>query len=546
MHSSRIIFFIAFLALVLQTNAQSLQSLLEGKYTFVVAKDGTGDYNTVQEAINAVPDNSSNRTVIFIKNGKYVEKITVKSSKQNLTLIGESIDSTILSWGDWAQKKEYWYKYSPTDSIFLSNNSTKEVGTQYTYSFGVAATNFVATNLCFENSAGRVGQAVAFRSYSGADKIILYHIQMYGNQDTYYAQNPGRTYVRDCFLEGNTDFIFGRGVLLVDSCVLWANADGAKYTAASTDQNWKFGYVIMNSKITGNSGISAILGRNWREYAQTVYLNCDEGSLISPIGWAQMASTYVNTFYAEYNCRGLGWAPTKRISWAKILSDDQAKRYVMDSIFAKDVNPTPFADNWKPYIDNDSILSVIKTNTFKVLDSINSIAEIATIKINGIDLAGFKSYIYSYSYNVSGNNKTPVISVTPAMIGSEVSIVQIDTIPSSAKIIVVSKNGVYKKEYTIKFNYSNSVDENVKSMRHAIKNPFNQQLEVNFTNTESASANVSIFNINGILVRNRNLTNLKPGWIKVVIDTENLLNGTYFYQIVAGEYKAKGKIIKIQ
>lgn len=176
------------LLLVLLNVWTGLSAQTSLKYDFVVAQDGSGDFVTVQQAINAVPDYRKKTTVIFIKNGIYKEKLILPESKSSVCLIGESKTGTILTYDDYAGKK---------------NSFGEEKGTSGSASFYIYGPNFHAENLTFENSSGPVGQAVAV--LVKGDKAVFVNCRFLGFQDTLYAygnQNGlSRQYYKDCYIE---------------------------------------------------------------------------------------------------------------------------------------------------------------------------------------------------------------------------------------------------------------------------------------------------------------------------------------------------------
>ncbi|MBN1127825.1 MAG: hypothetical protein JXA71_02490, partial [Chitinispirillaceae bacterium] len=222
-------------------------SIAQIKYDMTVAKDGSGSHSTVQAAFNAVPKNSATRTVIYIKNGSYKEKLTLETDRKNVTVIGQSRDNVKLTWDDYSGK--------------VVNGET--IGTSTSRSTYIKAEGFCAVNLSFENSAGPVGQALAI--YIGGDKAIFYNCKFLGRQDTYYAGNC-RQFIRNCYIEGTTDFMFGPSTTWFDSCQIYSYG-GTAITAASTEQYVTYGYVYRYCTISGASGVSTALGRPWRPYA---------------------------------------------------------------------------------------------------------------------------------------------------------------------------------------------------------------------------------------------------------------------------------------
>lgn len=296
----------------------TLSGTAQAKYDFVVAKDGSGNFKTVQDAINAVPDFRKNRTTIFIKNGTYKEKLILPASKQSVTFIGEDVKKTILTYDDFAQKK---------------NRFGEEVGTTGSSSFYIFGSDFTAENITFENSAGPVGQAVAVRIEG--DRIYFKNCRFLGNQDTLYTYGEkSRQYYQNCYIEGTVDFIFGWSTAYFDNCEIFCKNNGY-ITAASTQQGAKYGYVFRNCNITGSASENSFyLGRPWRPYAQTVFLECKLGKQIKPEGWHNWGKPEAEqtTFYAEYKSTGPGANPKARVKWAKLLTDEQAKEFTPDKV----------------------------------------------------------------------------------------------------------------------------------------------------------------------------------------------------------------------
>lgn len=301
-------------------------------YDIVVAPDGSGNFKTIQDAINAVHDNITKRTVIFIKTGVYKEKISISSSKKNLTLLGEDIDKTVITFDDYSKK--------------LIGKDTLNTWTSYTVT--VDADGFVAENLTFENSAGNVGQAVAVRIIS--DKVMFRNCRFLGHQDTLFAHGIGRIYFLNCYIEGTTDFIFGSAVALFENCQIHSKKD-SYITAASTPLGNTFGYVFKNCTLTADSGIHKVyLGRPWRAYAKVVYINCNMGSHIRSEGWDNWKNPdkEKTVYYAEYKCTGPGSDTSGRVSWSKQLTDTETENYTIEKIFTRDSVPMPVLGNWNP------------------------------------------------------------------------------------------------------------------------------------------------------------------------------------------------------
>ena len=301
-----------------------LQAQFTVHYDFIVAKDGTGDYKTVQEAINAVPDMRKKETIILVKKGVYKEKLVLAQSKAGVRLIGESLDKTIITYDDFANKK---------------NRFGEDMGTSGSSGFYIFGNNFTAENITFSNTAGPIGQAVAV--FVAGDKVKFTNCKFLGFQDTLYTWGyESRQYYKNCYIEGTVDFIFGSSTAVFDSCTIFGKKAGY-LTAASTPKNNKYGYVFINCHITGDAPPHSFkLGRPWRPYAKTVFITCKLDKLIDPKGWDNWGKSEneKTTFYAEYKNYGAGAASNNRVPWSYQLSDEEAKNYTLAMIFG-DWNP---------------------------------------------------------------------------------------------------------------------------------------------------------------------------------------------------------------
>lgn len=317
---SRITIVLAFCLISLGTQSQD--------FDFVVAKDGSGDFQTVQEAFMAVPDFRKEETKILLKPGVYKEKLILPDSKTNVSLIGEDPLTTILTFDDFAQKK---------------NKFGEEMGTTGSTSFFVFGDGFFAKNITFENSAGPVGQAVAVRVTG--DKVVFEKCRFLGFQDTLYPQGDrSRQYYKDCYIEGTVDFIFGWSTAFFDNCEIYSKAPNGYVTAASTNEGSPFGFVFLNCQLTGDSPESSVyLGRPWRDYAQTVFINTEMGAHIKPEGWHNWSKPNAEktAYYGEFNSSGAGASPSARVSWSHQLSEAEVKKYSLENVLGG-------ADQWNP------------------------------------------------------------------------------------------------------------------------------------------------------------------------------------------------------
>jgi pectinesterase len=294
------------------------------KYDVVVAQDGSGNYTTVQAAINAVPDLQEKRTRIYIKAGVYKEKLMLPATKTNVSFVGEDAQKTVLTYDDFAAKQ---------------NSKGAEIGTSKSASFFVNGNGFTAENITFENSSGPVGQAVAVRI--DGDKVIFRNCRFLGFQDTLYPHgDKSRQYYKNCYIEGTVDFIFGLSTALFEDCTIFCKKQGY-ITAASTPESNPYGFVFRHCKITGSApACSFFLGRPWRPYAKVVFLECELGNVINPQGWHKWNNTQndMTAYYAEYHNTGAGADTHQRVNWSKILTSKDAKLYQTATILR----------DWKP------------------------------------------------------------------------------------------------------------------------------------------------------------------------------------------------------
>ncbi|MGB5382816.1 MAG: pectate lyase [Lutimonas sp.] len=286
------------------------------EFHMVVSKDGTGDFASIQEAINHAKSFPDRRIIIEIKNGVYREKVSVPEWNTKISLIGESREHTIITYDDFFDKMK------------LGRNSTF-----YTYTLLVQGDDFLAKNLTIQNTSGEVGQAVALSVFANRTSIINCRIR--GNQDTLYVSGDGnKQYFKDCYIEGTTDFIFGGATALFQNCTIHSKKD-SYITAASTSEGNEYGFVFVNCNLTADKDVNAVyLGRPWRIYAKTVFIDCKMGSHIKPEGWHNWSNpeSEKTAFYAEYNCTGKGFQPGKRVVWSHQLSSSEAKKYSLKNI----------------------------------------------------------------------------------------------------------------------------------------------------------------------------------------------------------------------
>jgi hypothetical protein len=198
------------------------------------------------------------------------------------------------------------------------------------YTFRTDAPDFTAMNMTFQNTS-KSRQAVAL--HANGDRQMYLHCRILGWQDTYFNNIRSRHYLKDCYIEGATDFIFGFGIDLFDSCLVKELKSGAPITAAATAINRRFGYVFRYCKIT-SGGASFSLGRPWWNHARVVFFKSWESPKLSGGGWTGNRKREATGFFREYKCTGGGYKPSSRVKWAGQLTDEEAKSYELDTIFS--------------------------------------------------------------------------------------------------------------------------------------------------------------------------------------------------------------------
>jgi pectinesterase len=304
--------------------------LAQDKYEMTVSADGSGDFKTIQQAIESCKSFPDRRITIFVKNGIYHEKVVVPACNPNLSIIGESAEKTIITYDDYFGK------------INRGRNSTF-----FTYTLLVEADDFIAENLTIENSAGPVGQAVAL--HVEGDRCVFRNCRILGNQDTLYTGGVNSClYFAGCYIEGTTDFIFGASTALFDSCTIHSKANSF-ITAASTIKGKSFGYVFIECNLTAAAGLQKIyLGRPWRDFARVVFINCNLGPQIVAEGWAnwQGTSRDKTAFFAEYGNSGPGADLSKRVPWSHQLTKKEALKYTLKNILAPEKNSDIKPEQW--------------------------------------------------------------------------------------------------------------------------------------------------------------------------------------------------------
>ncbi|HAO46409.1 MAG TPA: pectinesterase family protein [Ferruginibacter sp.] len=297
------------------------------KYVFTVAKDGSGEYKYIQDAIDAMRVYPLAPITLYIKNGTYNEKIELPANNTDVTFIGESVDKTIITFSDYSGRGKH--------TTFTS------------FTAKISGNRFRAENITFANTAGPVGQALAL--YVDADKAVFKNCKFLGNQDTIFTSGEtSRQYFVDCYIEGTTDFLFGPATTVFQHCTIRAKSNSF-ITAASTTEGKKFGYVFLDCKVIADSAVTKVyLGRPWRAHSKTVFIRCELPKQVAPERWNNWnnPANEQTVYYAEYKSTGEGAEASQRVGWSKLLTDKEAKEYTPENIFAGNNPSLPLETTW--------------------------------------------------------------------------------------------------------------------------------------------------------------------------------------------------------
>lgn len=294
----------------------------ERQDTIVVSRDGTGNFRTLQEAIESARAFMDYTVTIYVRNGVYKEKVIVPSWVENIDIIGEDRDKTIITYDDHA--------------------NINKMGTFRTYTVKVEGSDITFKNLTIENNAAQLGQAVAL--HTEGDRLKFINCRILGNQDTIYTgAKSTRLYFKDCYIDGTTDFIFGPSTALFEDCIIHSKRN-SYVTAASTPKEAKYGYVFKHCKLTAEPGVDKVyLGRPWRPYAYTLFIECELGKHIVSAGWHNWGkqSNEETARYMEYKNTGEGANASERVAWSKQLTKKEAEAVTVDAIFRTQSNWNP-------------------------------------------------------------------------------------------------------------------------------------------------------------------------------------------------------------
>lgn len=324
-----------------------------------VSKDSKGDYKTIKEALDAIPNDNKTPVKIFIYNGEYREKLLI--NKPFLTIQGESAEGAIITFSDYAK-------------MTLPDGELR--GTFRTSTVMIDTHDVTVRNLTISNEAGPgylVGQAIAL--YVDGDQLEFDKCRILGNQDTLFTgplpktplvdngfKGPkehaprinGRQYFKNCYIEGNIDFIFGSATTYFGFCEIFTKnvtkmeeqetSTGVRgyVTAASTPEGQNYGYVFNECKFTSDCPPNTVyLGRPWRNYAKVVLIHCQLGAHIKEEGWCDWnkKEAHDTVLFAEYESTGSKAGDIlieKRVPWSKQLSKEDVLFYSKEKVYKND------------------------------------------------------------------------------------------------------------------------------------------------------------------------------------------------------------------
>lgn len=264
-----------------------------------------GNVTSVQKAVDMVPENNKERCTIRIAPGTYREQIRIPANKPFISFIGENAETTKITF----------------------NISNKQAGsTSAAFAVYIGGHDFYAENITFENSFGQGSQAVAL--LVEADRSVFNKCRFLGWQDTLYAKN-GRQYYKDSYIEGHVDFIFGQAAAVFENCTIHSKGDGYISAPMRFSENENSGLIFIGCRLTSeNTSKGVYLGRPWRDYGRSVFINTQMDADIRPEGWHHWQPNRERTaFLAEHNSKGKGSGKSTRAVWSKQLSEDESRAF---------------------------------------------------------------------------------------------------------------------------------------------------------------------------------------------------------------------------
>lgn len=520
--------------------------------TVIVAQDGSGDYKTVQAAFNAVPDNYTGKWTIYVRNGMYHEKDTLDAGKSNVILEGQSRDSTVI-WND-----DYGDKYG-------SGNP----GTSGSFTVEINANDFTAKNITIQNTyspqSGVSGtQAVALEVNGDRQQYI--NCRLLGYQDTYYTRGgsgTGRIWMKNDTITGSVDFIFGRDIVVFDSCVIHETRNSGTLTAASTDETSLYGYVFRNCKIIsdsigydGNPVKEFYLGRPWQAGPRTVFIHCYEPANLDSIGW--LAWNVAPALYAENQCYGPGSGTKYRVGWSAQLSDSAAKLYTLKNIFAKNsASSKLIVADWMPPdatpLDNapfpDSTFSVKMTSfTSTVQNGVVTLNWQTSSEVNNLGFNVLRKAASDTGYVLIASYKND-----PSLVGDGVGAT--DSPKSySYSDTAVKKGATYSYElqsmsiYGVTKEFNELSVTGVKrqgtvpksyALMQNFPNPFNPTTTIEYDVPYTSRVSIQVFDVLGRRVETLVSGQKAAGTYRVTFNGDRYASGVYFYRMTAVSPKGR-------
>ncbi|WP_312821912.1 pectinesterase family protein [Epilithonimonas sp.] len=408
-----------------------------------IAKDGSGNYTTVQAAFNDVPDNYTGRWIIHIKPGTYTERPTLLAAKSNVFLIGDDAATTIItnniSAGDINPDTglAYGTSLSQTMAIF---------GSDFTASKITIANTFV--NSTANTQINSQTQAVALKTQG--DRQAFYDCRILGYQDTYLGNSIGRAYFKNSYIEGNVDFIFGRQTVVFDHCTTYINRNNSVVTAPSTESSTKFGFVFLDCNLTvptagttdfnGTTISNFHFGRAWQNTPKSAFIRCETPSMLNATGWTTPINGALPVTFVEYGNTGDGATPERlaqRSNGGVVLTQAESLVYTISNVFKKDTDAS-FLFDWMP----ESSVNI----------------DFGTLAVN--DIKGNKTLVYpnpfsdqvTIAYDLKSNSD--VVFIIYDVNGRIIKNIKKSNEKSGQKEFVISttdlKSGVYF--YTLKNN----------------------------------------------------------------------------------------------
>ncbi len=320
---------------------------------YIIAKDGSGDFTSIQAAIDAVPMSNRHPIILLVRMDEYHEKVIV--NKDNIRIIGEARDRTVITNSGCAKDLDA---------------EGKEKGTFLSYTFLVTGDNVEVENITIRNDAGDgrdVGQAVAV--YAAGDRGVWRNVRMIACQDTLFCGPTmpkvardalprlipegvtsvgdcpltlNRQYFEDCYIQGDVDFIFGPYACWFERCTLFMNKRGGFYTAANTPEQAPYGLVFHKCHLTGECEPGqAYLGRPWRPFAHTMFLDCEMDACVAPEGFQDWGATPITRRCGEYRTTGARADQSTRHPGQARLADEEAAMLTIRNVIGG-------CDGWNP------------------------------------------------------------------------------------------------------------------------------------------------------------------------------------------------------